>query len=123
VLRARSRRLAKLIGRDGVIESYDDAKHFDMTEIPVDGLDHLEDDLRRLLHQPDHCIVRGQIADDVRDIGTLNDPDEQRARLDVIARNLDVLQRAVTCPTPRAALQYILSHHTGSAEQQSKAAE
>lgn len=63
VLRARSRRLAKLIGRDGTIADYDSAKHFDLTEITVDGLDHLEEDLRRLLRQPDRCVVRGQIAD------------------------------------------------------------
>ncbi len=63
VLRARRRRLAKRIDRNGSIQDYDDAKHFDLTEIPVDGLDHLEDDLRRLLHQPDRCVVRGAIAD------------------------------------------------------------
>jgi hypothetical protein len=63
VLRARGRRLAKLIGRDGTITDYDSAKHFDLSEIPIDGLDHLEEDLRRLLRQPDRCIVRGQIAD------------------------------------------------------------
>jgi hypothetical protein len=63
VLRARGRRLAKLVGRDGRIVSYDEAKHFDLSEIPVDGLDHFEQDLRRLLHQPNRCIVRGGIAD------------------------------------------------------------
>lgn len=63
VLRARGRRLAKAIDRDGSITDYDSAKHFDLTEIPIDGLDHLEEDLQRLLHQPDRCIVRGQIAD------------------------------------------------------------
>lgn len=63
VLRARGRRLAKVIGRDNTITAYDAAKHFDITEIPVDGLDHLEEDLRRLLHQPDRCVVRGGVAD------------------------------------------------------------
>jgi hypothetical protein len=70
VLRARGRRLAKVIGHDdpegagfAVIANYDEAKYFDLAEIPVDGLDHLEDDLRRLLRQPDRGIVRGQIAD------------------------------------------------------------
>jgi hypothetical protein len=76
VLRARGRRLAKVLGRDGpegagfaVISDYDSAKHFDLTEIPVDGLDHLEEDLRRLLNQPDRCIVRGRIADPGRVTG------------------------------------------------------
>jgi hypothetical protein len=62
VLRVRGRRLAKLIGHDGDIVGYDAAKHFDLTEIPVDGLYHLEEDLQRLIRQPDRCIVRGQIA-------------------------------------------------------------
>jgi hypothetical protein len=79
VLRARGRRLAKLIGRDGSITSYDDAaKHFDLTVIPVDGLDHLEEDLQRLLHQHDRCIVRGRIADlgRTRGVRRLLHPDE-----------------------------------------------
>jgi hypothetical protein len=63
ILRARGRRLAKLIGRDNAIVDYASAKHFDLAEIPIDGLDHLEEDLRRLIHQPDRCIVRGQIAE------------------------------------------------------------
>jgi hypothetical protein len=63
VLHARSRLLAKRIARDGTIIDYDAAKHFDLTEIQVDGLDHLEEDLRLLLHQPDRGVVRGRIAD------------------------------------------------------------
>jgi hypothetical protein len=63
VLRARGRRLAKLIAPDGGIVDYDATRLFDLIEIPVNGLDHLEDDLRRLLHQPDRCTVRGRIAE------------------------------------------------------------
>jgi hypothetical protein len=63
ILRARGRRLAKRIARDRSIESYDSAKHFDIVSVLVDGIDHLEDDLRRLLHQPDRAVVRGGIAD------------------------------------------------------------
>lgn len=66
VLRAPGRRLAKLIARDGGIVDYDATRLFDLNEIPVDGLDHLEEDLRRLLHQPDRCIVRGRIAETSR---------------------------------------------------------
>src|SRR4051812_8395901 len=39
VLQAHGRRLAKLIARDGTMVSYDAAKHFDLIEIPVCGLD------------------------------------------------------------------------------------
>jgi hypothetical protein len=63
VLRAHGRRLAKRIGRDGSIEGYDSPRIFDMTEIPIDGIGHLEEDLRRLLHQPEQCVIRGAIAD------------------------------------------------------------
>src|SRR5437763_13956315 len=59
ILRARGRRLAKRIGRDGSIESYAAAKHFDLASIPGDSLDHIEDDLPRLLRQPDRAVVRG----------------------------------------------------------------
>lgn len=63
VLHAQGRRLAKLIARDGGIVSYNSARIFDLAEIPIDGIDHLEEDLRRLLRQPDRCIVRGRIAE------------------------------------------------------------
>jgi hypothetical protein len=96
ILRARGRRLAKRIAADGSIESYDLAKRFDITALPVDGLDHLEEDLHRLLHQPDRCVVRGAIADlgrathvrrllhpDDRDPGSLVDIPRRWLALDV----------------------------------------
>jgi hypothetical protein len=76
VLQARDRRLAKRIGLDGSIEDYDYAKHFDLVAIPVDGLDHLEDDLRRLLYQPDRCVVRGGIAGRAMGVRRLLHPDD-----------------------------------------------
>jgi hypothetical protein len=76
VLHAKGRRLAKLIARDGTITDYDAAKHFDLSEIKVDGLDHLEDDLQRLLHQPNCGIVRGQIIGRSRGVRRLLHPDE-----------------------------------------------
>src|SRR5262249_49772780 len=42
---------------------YATAKHSGRTDVPGDGIDPLEEDLRRLLHQPGRCTVRGQIAD------------------------------------------------------------
>ena len=62
-LRARYRRLAKLIRTDGTINDYDSAMMFDMAENEVADLDHLLMILRFLLSKPDLCIVRGAIAD------------------------------------------------------------
>jgi hypothetical protein len=63
ILRARGRRLAKLIRTDTSIVGYDDAKTFDMAEVPVDDLGHLSRILVQLLGRPDCCIVRGGIVD------------------------------------------------------------
>src|SRR4051794_19441353 len=63
VLHARGRRLAKRILPAGAIEDYDGARHFDLVEIPVAGIDMLQEDIARLIRQPDRCIVRGKIAE------------------------------------------------------------
>ncbi|HEY0181731.1 MAG TPA: hypothetical protein VGC09_02890 [Rhodopila sp.] len=79
VLRARARRLAKLIRTDGTIVGYDSAKTFDMTEVSITDLDHLGRLLRRLLDRPDCCIVRGAIAapDRTRRVRRLYHPDAE----------------------------------------------
>jgi hypothetical protein len=66
VIRARGRRLAKLIRPDGTVEGYDDAKHFDLFAIPVADLNALSRLLRQLLHRPDCAVVRGTITDPAR---------------------------------------------------------
>jgi hypothetical protein len=69
VIRARGRRLAKLIEPDGTIVGYDSARTFDMTEQPVADLDTLRALLDRLLCRPDCAVVRGAIADPARSSG------------------------------------------------------
>lgn len=69
ILRARNRRLAKLICTDGSIVGYDSAKTFDLAEVPVESLTHLSRILRQLLARPDCCIVRGSVADQDRTQG------------------------------------------------------
>ena len=66
VIRAHSRRLAKLIRADGAIEDYDEAKHFDLFNWPVGDLADVHRLLRHLLHRPDCAVVRGAIADSER---------------------------------------------------------
>jgi hypothetical protein len=69
VLRARGRRLAKAIHRDGSVDGYDLARSFDFYEQPVDGLDGLDGLdalLQRLLPRVDLAIVRGAPADAAR---------------------------------------------------------
>jgi hypothetical protein len=63
VIRARGRRLAKLIRTDGSIEAYDDAKHFDLFTMRVADLDAVYRLLHRLLYRSDCAVVRGAIAD------------------------------------------------------------
>jgi len=62
VIRARGRRLAKLIRADGTVEGYDDAKHFDLFTVPVQDLAALHRLLQHLLYRPDCAVVRGDIA-------------------------------------------------------------
>ncbi len=66
VLRARGRRLAKLLRPDGTIEGYDQAKHFDLFTVAVSDLDRLETLLLRLLCRPDCAVVRGAVLDPAR---------------------------------------------------------
>jgi hypothetical protein len=63
ILRARARRLAKLICADGTIVDWDKARTFDLIEIPVADIDALDRLLRRLEGRRDYCVVRGAIAD------------------------------------------------------------
>ena len=68
VVKARSR-LAKLVRADGVIEAYDHVKTVDLVEVPITGLDDLEQLLRLLAQRPHCCVVRGAIADAKRTKG------------------------------------------------------
>jgi hypothetical protein len=63
VIRAHSRRLAKLIREDGTIEGYDEAKHFDLFNLPVSDLAGVHRLLHHLLHRSDCAVVRGAITD------------------------------------------------------------
>jgi len=62
VLRARGRRLAKLITADGTVVAYDAPKIFDLHEHPVTDVGQLEEALCELLARPDLAIVRGAVA-------------------------------------------------------------
>jgi hypothetical protein len=62
ILRARARRLAKLICADGTIVDYDKARTFDLIEIAVADIDALDRLVRRLERRRDCCIVRGAVA-------------------------------------------------------------
>jgi hypothetical protein len=66
VIRARGRRLAKLIRSDGTIEGYDEAKHFDLFNWLARDLADVHRLLRHLLQRPDCAVVRGAIADSER---------------------------------------------------------
>jgi hypothetical protein len=66
VLRARGRRLAKIVAPDGTIQDYDKPYRFDLSEVPVTSLDELERLLRRLECRRDYAAVRGAIADPTR---------------------------------------------------------
>lgn len=60
ILRAHSRRLAKLILPDGTIEGYDHARTFDLIPHPVTGLGDVFNLLSRLVHRHDCAVVRGE---------------------------------------------------------------
>jgi hypothetical protein len=66
VIRAHSRRLAKLIRADGTIEDYDEAKHFDLFSCAVGDLADVHRLLHHLLRRADCAVVRGAIADPAR---------------------------------------------------------
>jgi len=61
ILRARNKRLAKLIDKDGKIIAYDKARTFDGQTVNVDNLLRLRALLHILLRKPDRCIVRGAL--------------------------------------------------------------
>ena len=69
VLHAPGRRLAKRIRQSGVVEAYEGAKHFTLTEHPLSGLDELADALAWLLPRPAYAVVRGAVADSARVVG------------------------------------------------------
>lgn len=79
VIRARGRRLAKLIRADGTVEGYDDAKHFDLFAVPVPNLEALHRLLCRLLNRSACAVVRGAIAgpERVRRVRRLLHPDKK----------------------------------------------
>ena len=58
VLRARGRRLAKLVRPDGSTVSYDLARTVDAFAVPVPDMDTLHRLLARLLLRPDCCVIR-----------------------------------------------------------------
>jgi hypothetical protein len=75
ILRARGRRLAKLILPDGTIRSYDAAKTFDMESRTVADLATLGAVLESLLPRPDCAVVRGQPVGPVHRVRRLVHPD------------------------------------------------
>ncbi len=75
VLRARGRRLAKLIRATGEVTGYDSARTFDFFRLPVADLDALAQLLARLASRPDCCVVRGEPIGPVRNVRRLLHPD------------------------------------------------
>lgn len=69
IVRARRRRLAKLVRSDGTVEGYDRARVVDLLERPVADLADLHRLLARLLHRPNCCVLRGAPADPARTRG------------------------------------------------------
>jgi hypothetical protein len=69
VLRARGRRLCKVIHPDGAVVDYDQAKLFDLEPVDLADLLALHDLLHRLGRRRDCCIVRGAVADPMRALG------------------------------------------------------
>ena len=69
VLHAPGRRLAKRIRQSGTVDAYEGAKHFDIAEWPVSGLNELTDALAWLLPCPAYAVVRGAVANPARAAG------------------------------------------------------
>jgi hypothetical protein len=97
IVRARRRRLAKLI-RGADIVNYDSARTIDLCAMAIDDLTALEPLLTRLSRRPDCAVVRGAIADtsrtrgvrrllhpdpDTGDVATLRDVPRQWLALDI----------------------------------------
>lgn len=98
ILHAPCVRLTKLIRANGTIIGYDDAKTFDLAEVPIHDLNHLQRILAKLLSRQHCCVVRGAIADPNRtkavrrlfhactitgDLPTIRDVDRRWIGLDV----------------------------------------
>ena len=69
ILRAKHRRLAKLIHPDGTAMGYDSAKTVDLIPHPVSDLAALHRLLTRLQHRRDCCILRGEPIDPAKATG------------------------------------------------------
>lgn len=69
ILHTPGRRLAKRISQSGVVSGYEGAKHFNLTERPLSGLDELAEALTWLLPRPAYAVVRGAIANPARVVG------------------------------------------------------
>jgi hypothetical protein len=69
VVRARGRRLAKIIKPNGEVQGYDLARTVDLHECELDGLDNLETLLTTLAQYHDCAVVRGAIIDPARSAG------------------------------------------------------
>lgn len=69
ILHTPGRRLAKRISQSGIVSGYEGAKHFNLTERPLSGLDELAEALTWLLPRPAYAVVRGAVADPARVTG------------------------------------------------------
>ena len=69
VLRARGRRLAKLVHPDGAVDGYDSARTYDLLAPAAPDLDALAGLLAELLPRQDCAVVRGAIIDTARTRG------------------------------------------------------
>jgi hypothetical protein len=80
MLRARGRRLCKVIHPDDAVVDYDQAKLFDLEPVDLADLLALHDLLHRLGRRRDCCVVRGAVADPTRMLGVRRllhaDPEE-----------------------------------------------
>lgn len=81
ILRARGRRLAKLIAADGTIHGYDRAKTFDISTRSVANLGDLGDALAELLHRSDCAVVRGEPTGPKNGVRRLLHPDPTTGEL------------------------------------------
>lgn len=66
VIRAKGRRLAKIVRADGIAEGYDKTRTVDLIHAPLSGLSDLHRLLRDLAERRDCCLVRGAILDPTR---------------------------------------------------------
>jgi hypothetical protein len=108
VIRARARRLAKIVHRDGTIQGFDSARTFDLFSVPVADLEATAKLLDHLLHRPDCAVVRGNIIDPARtkqvrrlalpDPKTGECPTLQEAAHQWLALDLDNAERPASIP-------------------------